>query len=341
AKTNINIGENVKFELKAKDKYGNDVFVNESDIAIHNKSQKSSEIKEKWDITKDTFTRQYKGTFRFTKPGEYIISAIVGKANSNSERITIEAGAPVFASGKSTFTVSNDETSTTDIKNTEIKLVLKDDNGHLITGKKPKLEVISSTTHKRVPKDMTETSAGTYTAEHMNAPDAEIAQIKLFSDSINYKGSDKYTQIVNYGKMSITRLGVEETYQVDDRFPSTGFTGAQFAIEPSLGFASEYKWEVNQNWLTINEKGVVTMKTQPESPRSAKVTITGKPKRMNSKNMVYTFNMDKWFSAGPKLNLNDAMGYCTNSQKIASPEDIKHSKISLFTQWPEKTINDN
>ncbi|MEX9870090.1 invasin domain 3-containing protein [Providencia huaxiensis] len=341
AQTNINIGENVRFELKAKDKYGNDVFVNDSDIAIHNKNQKSSSIKEKWDITSDTFTRQYKGTLSFTKPGEYIISAGAGSANSRPEVITIEAGAPVFAPGKSSLTASTYETSTTDIKTTTIQLTLKDDNGHLITGKKPTIVITSNVRSGWIPADMLETSAGTYTFEYKNTPHSEIIDIKLFSDSIDYKGNSQIIQIVNYSKISITPLGTKETYAVDRQFPSTGFTGAQFAITPSLGSASNYNWEVDQNWLSIDSKGVVTLNTPPEGRNTAKVTITGRPKTTNSKNMVYTFNMNKWFSAGPKLAFNPARRYCTNSQRMATAEDLKHSKISLFTQWPEKTINDN
>ncbi|MEQ5574240.1 hypothetical protein ABN306_15550 [Providencia huaxiensis] len=85
----------------------------------------------------------------------------------------------------------------------------------------------------------------------------------------------------------------------------------------------------------------MTLNKHPEGRNTAKVTITGRPKTTNSKNMVYTFNMNKWFSAGPKLTFNAARGYCTNSQRMATAEDLKHSKISLFTQWTEKTINDN
>ncbi len=340
-KTNTNMGKTYNVELKIKDRYGNDVFVNNNDIAIHNKNQKSSAIQEKWDITSDTFTRQYKGTLSFTKPGEYIISAGAGNAHSKPEVVTIEAGAPVFAPGKSSLTASTYETSTTDIKPTTIQLTLKDDNGHLITGKKPKIEITSNIMYGQISKDMIENSAGIYTAEYQNSLDPEIIHIKLLNSSIGYTGNYQSIQIVNYDKISITPLGTKETYAVDKQFPSTGFTGAQFAINPSLGTASNYNWEVDQNWLSIDSKGVVTLNKHPEGRNTAKVTITGRPKTTNSKNMVYTFNMNKWFSTGAQMDIKAARIYCTNSQRMATPEDLKNSNISLFTQWPEKTINDN
>lgn len=331
----IKTGKDIIFGLKIKDIYGNDVLIDTTNIKLFDTNSSLSSIK--WDIKEDTFTRRYTGYFKLAKPGTHSILASVDQVSSLRKTITVETGAPVFGSGKSDF-YSDTYGTNTKYKTSTIWLILKDDNGNAITGKKP----ILSSNYWNQRKEMKEVGTdGRYTINFDNNGNKGVAEIALDNSSIDYTGNNRTIQIINYGEMSITRLGVEKTYAIDEQFPHTGFAGTQFRINPSLGTASDYNWKVNQNWLSIDSKGIVTLNKQPEDSSKAKVTITGKAKDNNIKDMVYTFNISKWFSEGPKINKMDADKYCVHPKRMVTPSDIRLGGTSLIMTWPLKTINAN
>ena len=333
-KNTIKIGENANFNLKIKDTYGNDVFVDTSDIKLFDTN--NSLLQVRLDIKKDTFTHQYIGILNLAKSGKYTILASVGKANSLQKTITVETGAPVFGSGKSEFYPNTDNTNT-QYKNAIIWLILKDSNGNTITGKKPMLR----SNHWNQPQAMNEIDPGKYRADFNNNGTKGIVKITLDNSSIGYNGNNQSVQIINYGEMSITRLGVEKTYAIDEQFPHTGFAGTQFKINPSLGTASDYNWKVNQNWLSIDSKGIVTLNKQPEDSSKAKVTITGKAKDNNIKDMVYTFTLESWYTHNGKGTPKEALNMCQSPNKVMSIKNINLLSKNWGRDTAKKIIVDD
>lgn len=325
-KSTIKVGEKADFELKIKDRYGNDVFIDTADIKLLDTNNISLQVK--WNIEKDTFTRRYTGYLKLATPGKHSISASVVPVRSIPKTITVETGAPVFGPGKSELTANRYETDTKKTFAT-LYLILKDDNGNPITGKNPRLH----SNYWNQPKTITEIEPGKYEANFHNDNRSGIAKITLDNSSIGYNDSAQSIQIINYGEMSITRLGDKKNYSIDEQFPHVGYTGAQFQINPSLWTGSDYSWTVDQNWLYIDSTGIVTLNKQPKDSSKAKVTITGKSRGSNIKNMVYTFTLESWYTHNGKGTPKEALKMCQSPNEVMTQENI----TLLSKEWGKDT----
>ncbi|WP_272518354.1 MULTISPECIES: invasin domain 3-containing protein [unclassified Providencia] len=325
-KSTIKVGEKADFELKIKDRYGNDVFIDTADIKLLDANNISLQVK--WNIEKDTFTRRYTGYLKLATPGKHSISASVVPVRSIPKTITVETGAPVFGPGKSELTANRYETDTKKTFAT-LYLILKDDNGNPITGKNPRLH----SNYWNQPKTITEIEPGKYEANFHNDNRSGIAKITLDNSSIGYNDSAQSIQIINYGEMSITRLGDKKNYSIDEQFPHVGYTGAQFQINPSLWTGSDYSWTVDQNWLYIDSTGIVTLNKQPKDSSKAKVTITGKSRGSNIKNMVYTFTLESWYTHNGKGTPKEALKMCQSPNEVMTQENI----TLLSKEWGKDT----
>ncbi|HHE8320300.1 TPA: invasin domain 3-containing protein [Providencia rettgeri] len=339
----LSLGEELGFTLKIKDIYDNDVFVDTTEIKLFDVNNATSISQVKWDIQKDTFTRKYNGTLSFKKMGQYTISASAGKIHSKPKVLTVEAGAPVFTAGKSELSADSYQTDSVKNKSTTIRLTLKDSNGNLIFGKKP----ILLSNYWNQPQEMKEGTAGTYTASFNNNDSVGVAKIILENNSINYTGSQQTIQIINYGETKVRRIAPEKDHSLTEQFPHTGFAGAQFKMIPSIGEASDYDWKVNQNWLSIDDNGVVTMGKEPQKSTEALIVqITGTPKSnlLYSKKIEYQFSLNTWFELTNEIfspfQLFSGLN-CPGSKRAAWISDIHTNNNSLVKEWTVDSVINN
>lgn len=119
------------FTLSTKDIYGNNVMIKPADIHLNNANGT---------VNQPTWKEQngeYKGEMILSISGNYVITANVGTQISAPINLTVQAGTPVFATGKSQLSVNRDDLDENSSTNAIVTLELKDANGVAIKGKNP------------------------------------------------------------------------------------------------------------------------------------------------------------------------------------------------------------
>ncbi|MEY0429894.1 invasin domain 3-containing protein [Providencia rettgeri] len=337
-KPKIIVGENVNLKLAIKDKYGNDVDIDVNEIKLSDTHNSPLISQVKWDSKKDTFTHQYTGILKLAEKGEYTIFASVAATTSKQKTISIVPIEPVFTKGKSSLVAATNETRTAKIENTKITLTLKSNDGNMMTGKQPKLTFTSTKKPGQSVRVMSEETPGIYVTEYRNTGDSEIVNITLENSSINYTGREQSVQIVNYGKVSISQKKWDPrtptTVEVAN-FPSTGFDGVSFYVIPSVGIPDDYNWTVDQNWLSVNRSGEVSMNKQPENSSQTKVTITGKARANNIKDMVYTFTLKSWYIQKGRGTPQDMVNNCQPPYSLLTEKRLQ----PLIKEWRVLTVH--
>ncbi|QGH61983.1 PQQ-binding-like beta-propeller repeat protein [Serratia proteamaculans] len=100
-----------------------------------------------------------------------------------------------------------------------------------------------------------------------------------------------YTQ--HYSANAISGIAVNDyKFDVKDKFPTTGFKGAQFTLELTNGSASDYTWTANPDWVSVRD-GVVTLTGSAYS--GAPVTVSAAPKSGLGERLYYSFRLSSWF----------------------------------------------
>ncbi|MBL5829222.1 hypothetical protein [Serratia fonticola] len=106
------------------------------------------------------------------------------------------------------------------------------------------------------------------------------------------------------------------TFGMTEGFPSTGFTGARFALNVR-GVASDYAWDNGgSSWVTVDDSGNVAF---TDKGNSTPVTITATPKGGGAP-LTYTFSVNTWFinNGSTGMSWSDASNWCT-AQGLTQP----------------------
>ncbi|WP_447870675.1 hypothetical protein [Serratia fonticola] len=127
------------------------------------------------------------------------------------------------------------------------------------------------------------------------------------------------------------------TFGMTEGFPSTGFTGAKFALSVP-GVASDYTWDNGgSSWVTVDDSGNVAFTAKGNS---TPVTITATPKGGGAP-LTYTFSVNTWFinNGSTRMPWSDASNWCT-AQGLTQPTrgDMSMGSAvrglgSLFSEW--------
>ena len=98
------------------------------------------------------------------------------------------------------------------------------------------------------------------------------------------------------------------TFAVDAGFPTTGFDGAEFALNtPSA--PSDYTWSSDAPWVSVDSSGTVSFISQGDA---APVTITATPVS-GGEPLAYTFAVTHWFRSDGNnswVTSSDARSWC-------------------------------
>ncbi|MDY3568117.1 hypothetical protein RCI24_22045 [Enterobacter hormaechei] len=86
---------------------------------------------------------------------------------------------------------------------------------------------------------------------------------------------------------------IPSSFDLHNTFPETGYSGAQFSLVPE-GEGVKYDWAVSDDWLTVNDEGIITLNKKPLTTQD--VTVTGTPKDATTDHLIeYTFSVYRWF----------------------------------------------
>lgn len=86
---------------------------------------------------------------------------------------------------------------------------------------------------------------------------------------------------------------IASSFDLHSTFPETGFPGARFSLVPE-GEGTKYDWAVSDNWLSVDDTGIITFNQKPLTTQD--VTVTGTPKDATTDRLIeYTFSVYRWF----------------------------------------------
>ncbi|MTC69345.1 invasin domain 3-containing protein [Providencia sp. wls1914] len=336
----ISMDEQVNFTLAAKDIYGNNVIINSADISMQNANGALSQPT--WQLQ----GAQHKGALTLSASGNYVITAKVGTKTSSPISISVQSGIPVFATGKSEFSVNSDQIDEGSNANVVVKLVLKDANGNPIKGKKPQVSASAGT----VTAAMNETHDGVYVS-NFNNPQVGKSTITLDSQSIDYAGAVPPITVITYGQIEVKTIDNPKKFPINEGFPNTGFEGARFQITVPIGQQEDYDWSVDIDWLSIDEKGVVTMHRQPTAIAQGNAMIPifkGAPKAHTGykRTVDYRFTLKKWYSLQGKISAYGSKSICQAPSRLIKYKDLQtvgmHQRLvgeALIHEWGSQYIS--
>lgn len=100
------------------------------------------------------------------------------------------------------------------------------------------------------------------------------------------------------------------SFSISDGFPRTGFVGAQFQLVVGETSAdnSDYRWQADQGWVSVDGNGNVTFNSEPSSANNS-VTITAEH-QTNGSILTYQFSVNRWFR-------NNGFNIMVHSQAVA------------------------
>ncbi|MDR2226437.1 MAG: hypothetical protein LBE52_10650 [Providencia sp.] len=175
---------------------------------------------------------------------------------------------------------------------------------------------------------------GVYTSTFNNSVVGK-SEITIDNHSIDYSGVVSPITVITYGKSNIQTIPEQRIFSIDDGFPNTEFAGASFQITVPIGQQTDYDWSVDEDWLSINDKGVVTMlrKPTPIGGRNAmKPIFKGVPKAHTGykRTVNYQFTLKKWYISEEKKPMLYARQLCSSPYRMVSKADISDGTQSRF-----------
>ncbi|VFS46921.1 Ig-like domain-containing protein [Budvicia aquatica] len=120
-----------------------------------------------------------------------------------------------------------------------------------------------------------------------------------------------------FNEIQLTHILVNGvSFSVNDSFPETGFTGAEFqlVIGENPAENTDYHWESDQNWVSVDNRGNVRLNQEPNSANNT-VTITAKHIESNSL-LSYRFTTRRWFrnNGSVIMNIMSAEAWCGSQE---------------------------
>lgn len=289
---------------------------------------------------------QFKGELSLSISGNYVITAKVGAQTSSPISLTVQSGKPVFVAGKSEFSVSSHEIDEGSNANITVKLVLKDASGNPILGKRPRVSASAGT----IANTMQENSNGVYTSTFKNDAIGK-SNLTLDSASIDYNDTVPPITVITYGTSEI--IAQSHSFSMSDGFPNTGFKGAKFQITVPIGQPTDYDWSVDIDWLSIDNKGVVTMQHKPIPIRNGNAMIpifkgVPKPHTGYKRTIDYRFTLKKWYDNHGKMGAFASRNTCTAPSRLIKYKDLSignsHKRQvgeQVFQEWEAKFTLDH
>ncbi|WGL95476.1 inverse autotransporter beta domain-containing protein [Arsenophonus nasoniae] len=182
--------------------------------------------------------------------------------------------------------------------------------------------------------NISKTDADGFTSITLESNDVAVANVIV---SAHYASSrpQPADKPVSFITVSFSRLIVNgHNFPTSAQFPTTGFRGAKFTIETQGAPASEFKWQSNQGWVSV-DNGLVTF---TENGTSKKVIITAKHETGGDP-IEYTFNLNNWFIFSDEKKWDEAQRWCANNAgampTVAQLSQGKGKRAvgSLWSEW--------
>ncbi|MGS0636981.1 inverse autotransporter beta domain-containing protein, partial [Citrobacter sp. VF227] len=204
-----------------------------------------------------------------------------------------------------------------------ITLVLKDVNGNPVAGRAVTLTgSLTGTTTGAV----TDHGDGTYTAELTGTAagsttvSAQVNGSAFGVSPVTVTLTAPPPQIMS-GTVSVNGA----TFALDSGFPTTGFMGASFRIQPGGSDANnnQYIWSSDQSWVSVAGTGVVTF-TGTATRATKTVTITATPVAGGAP-LTYAFTLKGWYiNDGDAIrSWSDANMYCSSQSGYSLPTIVQ------------------
>ncbi|HHQ2585889.1 invasin domain 3-containing protein [Providencia sp. PROV230] len=327
ATININTLDTAKAEdtvivtLKLQDKYGNDVLdVRPSDIILSSDKQTLSSLG--W--TSDN-NGNYSTNVKFDIEGKHTLTVNIDNLAkiTKTKVINIQAGAPVFDSGKSELSVDTDSVEGNGKDNATITLKLVDKNGAFISGKKPKLTSSSGVLSNAVMKETA--TSGVYTAS-ISSSKAEKVTVALDFTTIDYVGAKQEIDIYFYSFQNIT-------------YPTVVLDQQYFHFHSTIRDYTNYTWENSHpDVIGFGTYSVPYIKNKPNRQKNV-IKLVARPNKNSHKleaiRATITINTYFYVSNEEAILKKDIGRECLNNGDNLADD----SKLATLLQNPLKKID--
>jgi adhesin/invasin len=254
--------------------------------------------------------------------------------DNNCQIATLNFFAGDLDLGKSTFIALPTNVPANGTDTSTLTFTPKDKNENPLTGLTNvtfQVEDLTNTTLSPVTE--TQTNSGIYTAT-LTGTILGTAAVKPLVNSVAVGTLSDKVIFTPHRMNSVLVNGVE--FAVDQGFPTTGFTGAEFTLKVP-GAASDYTWSSSANWATVDSSGKVSF-TKPG--HSSHVTIRATP-NAGGLTFDYTFKVKNWFTNSENvMTWSQASNYCSSTQlKQPKRSDLTNMpaerKPGINSLWPE------
>ncbi|HBO24561.1 MAG TPA: hypothetical protein DD649_16985, partial [Providencia sp.] len=317
----LEAGQIVSVIIKLQDKHGNDVLnVSPSDITLSSDKQTLPSIG-----GIDHSNRIYSSDTKFNIVGKHTLTVSINNTAKTTETkvINIQAGAPVFDSGKSELSVDTDSVEGNGKNNATITLKLVDKNGTFISGKKPKLTSNGGVLNHAIMQETT--TSGVYTAS-VSSSKAEKVTVSLDFATINYVGAKQEIDIYFYSFQNIT-------------YPTVVLDQQYFHFHSTIKDYTNYTWENSHpDVIGFGTYSVPYIKNKPNRQKNV-IKLVARPNKNSYKleaiRATITINTYFYPSNQTALLKNDISRECLNNGDNLADE----SKLATLLQNPLKKID--
>ncbi|WP_411704856.1 YrIlm family inverse autotransporter adhesin [Edaphovirga cremea] len=283
-------------------------------------------------VTTESVTTDANGlastTLTSTTAGVATVTATVNGASQSVETTFVADGSTAtIISGNLTVT-ANDALANGSATNA-VQAIVTDAQGNPVAGQSVSFAASNGAT---VTTESVATDANGLASTTLTSTTAGVATVTA---TVNGSSQSVDTTFVVPAFTGVSVNG--HIFGMAEGFPSTGFTGAKFALSMS-GVASDYIWDNGgSSWVTVDDSGNVAFTAKGNS---TPVTITATPK-MGGAPLTYTFSVNTWFinNGSTAMPWSDASNWCA-AQGLTQPTrgDMTmglrvRGLGSLFSEW--------
>ncbi|ECB7137482.1 LysM peptidoglycan-binding domain-containing protein [Salmonella enterica subsp. enterica serovar Virchow] len=273
------------------------------------------------------------------KAGKVVVTAYVSTGGGTSHvsgttDVTFSAVVPA------SVTLSADKPAPAASDTVTVTVVVKDANGVLLRHQPVGFRLNNDTDYTLGSDTGTTDDRGEVTVS-LNSREQKAGKVVVTATAGTATATADVTFFETETEAPARILTQEDSYEfivpgVEGEFPTTGFEGAIFTIEPKIGVGSDYNWNVDATWVSVID-GVVKFTGKGTGN---KVTIMGVPKAGSSARMiVYRFTLKSWFIVrNNTVNWSEANDYCTSQPGYSLPSlsqsyEGKREVGNLLGEW--------
>lgn len=289
-----------------------------------------------------------------TKQGTVTLMATDSGSPLARKPVTLTLTANIDAQ-KSTLSADRQELTSDGVDAATLTFSPKSLQGEAVTGLLPERITLSGADLSALHlTPWREVSAGEYQSHAtLSAPGSVEFGIRVdgksaASQNITLTGSQELAKITGVASMVGEKMYF--TFDPRDGFPQTAPVGSgapRFQVLINAGSMNkEYLWSVNQDWLTIDDTGLLRITGTP-TQASKKTTVTATPKDQSGHVLTYTFTIRHVYplEGTTEKKWGEAKEYCERiGQRIPGNNDLttataiseKSQKAvgKLFGEWP-------